>query len=277
MSWSDFARRLMEDGLEGTLGRYYSRYRGIVMDNADPDGQDRVLVQVPRLNVRGQEALPIWAYPDYSGVTIGAGAGQSEVPPVGSHIWVTFEDGQVSKPVYTTGGYWSKGEKPAAVFPNLDWRGWVSRNGHRFLRHDPEDGPGELIWQHGSGQSVRQLPTGEVEVRSGESVAVVAGDKITVSTGTGQRVVLEAGKITIEGGAQVEVKATSVVLSASSVALGDASAPHSLIKGPALTSYLTTLVVWLTTHVHGPPGSPPVAPPPPFIPSTVLSRKSRTS
>lgn len=274
--WSSVLQRMMESGLEGAIGRYYSVYRGRVVDTADPQRQDRIKVHVPRVSVGGDAPLPTWAYPILPTVTGGAQTGSSEVPPVGALVWVMFEDGQINKPVYMAGGWWADGEKPA-VFDGVDWRGWVSTGGHRFLRHDPEQGSGELVWQHADGHAIRQLEGGAIELTSGQTIAKIEGGKVTLDTGSGQTIVMEGGKITVSGGAQVQLKASTIVLDAQSVALGDAGASAPLVKGTALASYLLRLVIWLATHVHGPPGSPPVAPPPPFIASSILSRKSRTS
>lgn len=276
MSWGDVIRRMIDDGLEGAIGRYYSSYRGLVVDNDDPQRQDRVRVVVQRLNAGGEEPLAAWAYPKLAGVTGEAGAGSSELPPVGAYVWVEFEDGQIDKPIYTTGGWWGRNEKPDA-FASVDWRGWVSRKGHRFLRHDPAQGSGELVWQHADGQQIRQLEGGAVEITSGQAVARVEGGKITLNSGGGQTIVMEGGKITISGGASVNIEATRITLDAPSVMLGGAAAFQPVVLGLRLASYLTSLVLWLTTHAHAAPGSPPVVPPPPFIGPSILSTKSKTA
>jgi Type VI secretion system/phage-baseplate injector OB domain len=68
---------------------YTGLYRGIVVDNVDPDGLMRVRVRLPQLmgeNVSG------WAYPVPTGIVT--------VPDVGSQVWVTFEGGDPSFPLY---------------------------------------------------------------------------------------------------------------------------------------------------------------------------------
>jgi uncharacterized protein involved in type VI secretion and phage assembly len=274
MSWVDFAQRMMDQGLEGALSRFYSTYRGIVTENDDPERQDRVRVHVPRLTVSGAEPLAAWAYPVMTGMTAANGSGSCEVPPVGATVWVVFEDGQIDKPLYFSGGWWAQGEKPS-IFASVDWRGWVSRKGHRFLRHDPEQGTGELIWQHADGQQIRQLEGGAVEVTSGSSKVIVEQGKVTLDTGSGQVIELVAGKVTIKGGANVTLQASSITLDAPVVGLGSqASSP--VVKGTALVSYLTQLTVWLAAHAHAAPGAPPVPPPPVFNPTSLLSTKTRT-
>jgi len=70
-------------------GRYFGLYRGFVANNVDPLSQRRVRVQVPA--VFGDSAL--WAVP------CGA-AGAAATPTIGSTVWVAFEAGDPSLPVW---------------------------------------------------------------------------------------------------------------------------------------------------------------------------------
>ncbi|OPX34351.1 MAG: hypothetical protein B1H11_11045, partial [Desulfobacteraceae bacterium 4484_190.1] len=97
-----FLDTLRANGLEA-FGRYYSVYRGEVVDNQDPEEQGRILVKVPSLF--GDDALPDWAWPR-AGVA-GDGHGVFAVPTVGSRVWVSFEAGDPKMPVYD-GGWWGK-------------------------------------------------------------------------------------------------------------------------------------------------------------------------
>ena len=64
-------------------------YRGIVTDNADPTSQARVKVRVPA--ILGNQ--PVWALPCRP---VGAAA----VPTDGASVWVSFEGGDPSLPVW---------------------------------------------------------------------------------------------------------------------------------------------------------------------------------
>jgi hypothetical protein len=72
-----------------TAGRFYGVYRGVVMNDVDPTSQLRVQVQVTA--VLGNQ--PLWAMPCRP---VGAAA----VPAVGASIWVAFEGGDPSLPVW---------------------------------------------------------------------------------------------------------------------------------------------------------------------------------
>jgi hypothetical protein len=80
--------------------KYYGKYRGLVVENIDPEQIGRVLVQVP--DVLG-EIPTSWAMPCVPAAGIQAGC--FIVPPIGSQVWVEFEQGDPDYPIWT-GGFW---------------------------------------------------------------------------------------------------------------------------------------------------------------------------
>jgi len=87
--------------------RYYGKYRGMVINNIDPENVGRLLVEVP-------DVLPLtssWALPcmPVTGIQCGIYA----VPPIGARVWVEFEQGDPDYPIWV-GGYWgTMAEVPA--------------------------------------------------------------------------------------------------------------------------------------------------------------------
>lgn len=84
----------------GNPTKYYGKYRGLVIENLDPEQIGRVLVQVP--DVLG-ETPSSWAMPCVPAAGIQAGC--FVVPPIGSQVWVEFEQGDPDYPIWT-GGFW---------------------------------------------------------------------------------------------------------------------------------------------------------------------------
>jgi type VI secretion system (T6SS) baseplate-like injector VgrG len=82
------------------LTRYYGKYRGTVVENIDPEQIGRVLLQVP--DVLG-ETPSSWALPCVPAAGIQSGV--FVVPPIGSQVWVEFEQGDPDYPIWT-GGFW---------------------------------------------------------------------------------------------------------------------------------------------------------------------------
>jgi hypothetical protein len=80
--------------------RYYGKYRGLVLENVDPMQIGRILAQVP--DVFGE--LPAsWAMPCVPAAGIQSGC--FIVPPIGSQVWIEFEQGDRNYPIWT-GGFW---------------------------------------------------------------------------------------------------------------------------------------------------------------------------
>jgi hypothetical protein len=80
--------------------RFYGKYRGLVILNIDPEQIGRVIVQVP--DVLGM--IPSsWAMPCVPAAGIQSGC--FVVPPIGSQVWVEFEQGDPDYPIWT-GGFW---------------------------------------------------------------------------------------------------------------------------------------------------------------------------
>src|SRR5215469_3057919 len=89
------------DSSRGGFGkRFYGKYRGLVVENIDPEQIGRVLLQVP--DVLG-EIPSSWAMPCVPAA--GIQSGQFIVPPIGSQVWVEFEQGDPDYPIWT-GGFW---------------------------------------------------------------------------------------------------------------------------------------------------------------------------
>ena len=70
-------------------GSYPATYRGTVINNVDPDGQQRVAVQVP--DVSGEA---MWARPEQS---------DARLPAIGDEVSIRFENGDVDHPLWSGG------------------------------------------------------------------------------------------------------------------------------------------------------------------------------
>jgi uncharacterized protein involved in type VI secretion and phage assembly len=87
--------------------KHYGKFRGIVVDNSDPNNQGRVRARVPAVL---QDVPTGWAYP--SAPYGGPGSGVWTVPPVGAGVWIEFEAGDVANPIWT-GCWWAADQRPS--------------------------------------------------------------------------------------------------------------------------------------------------------------------
>lgn len=118
---------LMEQVLEWVRSHYFGKYRGVVEDTDDPTKRGRIQVRVP--SVLG--ALKVWAMPcvPYAG----KGVGFYSLPDVGTGVWVEFEGGDPSFPIWT-GCFWADDELPDESKATLK----VWKTGSVTLRIDDE-------------------------------------------------------------------------------------------------------------------------------------------
>jgi uncharacterized protein involved in type VI secretion and phage assembly len=95
----------MELLMEWVRGRYFGKYRGVVTDNDDETGRGRLKVQVE--SVLG--SVQVWAMPcvPYAG----KGVGFYSLPESKTGVWVEFEGGNLSYPIWS-GCFWGDDELP---------------------------------------------------------------------------------------------------------------------------------------------------------------------
>jgi hypothetical protein len=155
--------------------RYYGKYRGLVIDNIDPLQIGRVMAQVP--DVAG-ETPSTWALP--CAPAAGIQAGLFIVPPIGSQVWIEFEQGDPDYPIWT-GGFWGT----AAEVPV-------------FATVPPAIPPGQNIVIQTTGQNMILLSdsaptpvTGGIILKSTSGAMLVVNDTgIYISNGQGAMITL---------------------------------------------------------------------------------------
>jgi hypothetical protein len=169
----------------GNVTRYYGKYRGTVIENIDPEQIGRVLVQVP--DVLGMTPSS-WAMPCVAAA--GIQAGMFIVPPIGSGVWVEFEQGDPDYPIWT-GGFWGL----VADVPV-------------FATAPPPIPPGQNIVLQTTGQNmvlVSDAPptpaTGGIVLRSGTAMIVVNATGIYIDNGMGASITLVGPAVDVNLGA----------------------------------------------------------------------------
>lgn len=162
--------------------RFYGKYRGIVVNNADPQQIGRLQVEVP--DVLGA-AVSSWAMPCVP--VAGPQMGFFVLPPVGADLWVEFERGDPDRPIWV-GGFWSSAAQlpaPALAAPpatSLFVLETLARNGITI-----SDQPG---------------PTGGIILRSAGGATLIVNDTgIHLQNGQGASVTLSGPEVSVNNGA----------------------------------------------------------------------------
>jgi uncharacterized protein involved in type VI secretion and phage assembly len=88
--------------VERNEGKYWGKYRGLVVDRNDPEQLGRLKVKVPSLLA---DATTGWAWP--ASPYAGAGAGFFFIPQVDDLVWVEFLEGELEHPIWS-GCAWAK-------------------------------------------------------------------------------------------------------------------------------------------------------------------------
>jgi hypothetical protein len=169
----------------GSTRRYYGKYRGLVIANIDPEQRGRVILQCP--DVLG--VIPSsWAMPCVP--VAGIQAGCFVVPPIGSQVWVEFEQGDPDYPIWT-GGFWGT----VAQVPI-------------FATAPPAIPPGQNIVLQTTGQSMLMLsdsaptPVTGGKLKSLTGAMIVVNDSgIYISNGKGAMITLIGPAVDINLGA----------------------------------------------------------------------------
>ena len=107
--------KIVANLVEKVERRFYGKYRGFVVENADPENLGRLKLRVP--SVLGDEVVTGWAMPcvPYGG---DANQGMLFIPEVDAGVWVEFEEGDLEFPIWV-GTFWSKpGGESELPLPN---------------------------------------------------------------------------------------------------------------------------------------------------------------
>lgn len=114
--------------LERFRNRFYGKYRGTVTDIDQDANLGRIKAKVPA--VLGEQKTG-WCMPcvPYAGQDVGF----LFTPEVGSGVWIEFEGGDVSYPIWS-GCYWRSDEMPSDAAPAV--KTIVTKAGHKILLDD---------------------------------------------------------------------------------------------------------------------------------------------
>jgi uncharacterized protein involved in type VI secretion and phage assembly len=160
---------LLLDLADRLRNRFYGKHRGIVkeVDSATL----RIRATVP--DVLG-ETTSGWAMPcvPYAGDQVGF----FMVPDVGAGVWIEFEGGDPSYPIWV-GCYWRDGELPSDAAPKV--RGIVTAAPHKLLL---DDDASEVTVTDSNEGSVKLGSDGVTAGRGGQKV-IVSDSSVSINDG----------------------------------------------------------------------------------------------
>ncbi len=203
--------RVVADLVERVERRFFGKYRGLVVDNADPELLGRLKVRVP--SILGNDVVTGWALPclPYGG---DADQGMLFIPEVGAGVWVEFEEGDLEFPVWV-GSFWSKPEGESELPRPNDPEGAVedavqdpptrkiikTRKGHT-LQFEDADGEEMVTLVEAENAHVVVMNQDGIKITDGANGHVIelgsSGIKITDGANSGNEILMEAQGITCQ-------------------------------------------------------------------------------
>ena len=159
---------LLADLLDRVRNRFYGKYRGTVtrVDSSTL----RIKAKVPSV-LLGQETGWCTACFPYAG----PGVGLVFLPEEGAGVWIEFEGGDVSQPIWT-GCYLRAGEAPDDAAPSV--KVIVTKANHRIVLNDES----ETIEIRDDHDNIVTLDSDGIRLDRGKSV-VVNDSKVDINSG----------------------------------------------------------------------------------------------
>lgn len=209
--------------------KFYGKYRGIVIDNNDPENLGRLKVMVP--SVLGNDVVTGWAIPclPYGGA---ADQGFFFIPEVNAGVWVEFEAGDLEYPIWV-GTFWSKPggatelPKPADSQSPPTSKIIKTKKGHTIELAD-KDGDEGIKLLHSKGAIIEFSSNGDIKIETNGKNIIVEGANIKLGVNAAK------GLLHFEDFQQLWINFTAIFMS--HMHTGNLGAPAPLIPAGPLPS-----------------------------------------
>lgn len=151
--------QLLHELADRVRHRFYGKYRGTVTEVDATTLRIRATVPAVLGTTPSGWCLPCVPY-------AGPGVGFFFLPEAGAAVWIEFEGGDVSYPIWT-GCFWREGELPERASPTT--RGLVTQAQHQLLFDDDAE---EITLGDANGGTITMGSDGVTTARDGGTIAV---------------------------------------------------------------------------------------------------------
>lgn len=168
-----FRQQLQRFGLEG-LQKYYGMYRAFVTDNKDPEQLGRLKLEIPQ--IYGKETHDYWAWS--VGMSAGNNVGFFAVPNIGDMVWVSFENGDPTYPIWFY-GHFAKGDmmdKAKADYPEKKVMRTTSGN---YMMFDDKNKLIEFEQADGTGIDIQKNKVNLGKIGNAAQPVLLGDDAVT--------------------------------------------------------------------------------------------------
>ena len=244
--------------------KVFGKYRATVVDNMDPEKRGRLKLRIPSVlaDQDSDWALPCLPYGGFDQ------QGFFMVPDVDAQVWVEFEEGDISRPIWV-GTFWQQeSDVPSdASKDEPTTRMLQTRSGH-ILQFDDAEGEEQFRLYHPKDAHMIIDPDGSIlftdasgailtmDAQGNEIIVEDANGNTMTMNSSGTRVEDSNGHVIEMAAAGITAEAPKIVLKGSQIHLGDEGG-EPVIKGQSFLSLFATHI-HIVAPVVGGPTSPPI-------------------
>lgn len=157
---------------------FHGKYRGIVTDIQDPLMQGRIKAKVPEVfgdNESGW-ALPCLAFG-------GSQMGLFVLPDVGAGVWIEFEHGDPSFPIWVGSWFGSKADMPSQLMSPPYKKTMIMTKAGHSITFDDSQGAGGITLLTAGGQKIALTSQG-IEIDNGNGATIkLSNNQISLNNG----------------------------------------------------------------------------------------------
>ena len=164
--------QLVVEAVEFIRSRYFGKYRGLVRDVDDDENLGRIKARVPE--IYGEDVDSPWALPSVP--FAGENHGLVVLPEVDDGVWIEFEAGDPSRPIWT-GCWWASNELPEPG--GMQTRVLVTSGGHKFVLDDENS---ELKLLHSGGGEIT-MTDNDITIKIGSTQIVLSSSGVNINNG----------------------------------------------------------------------------------------------
>jgi uncharacterized protein involved in type VI secretion and phage assembly len=160
------------------MKQYFGKYRGTVINNIDPMQIGRIQAKVPDVARATSWATPCVPF-------AGPGSGQFALPPIGAHVWIEYEQGNPSRPIWS-GCFWgSAAEVPALALAALPAQTIVLQTAgrHTLVVSDAQGPAGGILLKTATGAMISLSDAGIVISNGKGATITLTGPTVDVNDG----------------------------------------------------------------------------------------------
>ena len=164
--------RLLANVADQQRARFFGKYRGLVTEVGEGADLGYIRARVPEVYHDQDSPWAVACVP-----FAGDGHGLMTLPEVGDGVWMSFEAGDISKPIWD-GFWWACDEHPEPGSPTV--RVLATSNGHKLVLDEERN---EIRLEHGSGPKI-VLTDSEISLEVGGKKISITSSSVTVNGGS---------------------------------------------------------------------------------------------